>query len=187
MTCTVLSAALENTDNPTDIVHVIRRIQHDRILRKHADALEIATRRSGARGAQARKDLITIEKEVDASKQTLSQSDNDISVDVLQKQTAEAVETLTELESYLGATDSDSAERRAVSILKGLGFKESAINRPYENLSGGWRTRCTLAGALFQKTDILLLDECTNYLDLPAIIWLQSYIQGITDTTVVVM
>lgn len=54
-------------------------------------------------------------------------------------------------------------------------------------LSGGWRTRCSLACALFQKVDILLLDECTNFLDLPAVMWLETYIRSLEDTTVVVV
>lgn len=40
---------------------------------------------------------------------------------------------------------------------------------------------------MFQKVDVLLLDECTNFLDLPAVIWLQTYIQSLTDTTVLVI
>lgn len=83
--------------------------------------------------------------------------------------------------------DSESAEARARTVLLGLGFSAGSIMRPFKTLSGGWRTRCSLACALFQKVDILLLDECTNFLDLPAIVWLQSYVQSLDDTTVVVM
>src|ERR1700689_1317386 len=83
--------------------------------------------------------------------------------------------------------NSSTADVRARTVLRGLGFSKDAIDRPFTMLSGGWRTRCALACALFQKVDILLLDECTNFLDLPAIIWLEGYIRSLKTTTVVVI
>lgn len=41
--------------------------------------------------------------------------------------------------------------------------------------------RTSLAGALLQSTDILILDEPTNFLDLLGIIWLQRYILSLRD------
>ena len=82
--------------------------------------------------------------------------------------------------------DASKAQARARIILQGLRFSKDVIDQPFANLSGGWRTRCDLACALFQKVDILLLDECTNFLDLPAVIWLEKYIQTLDDTTVVI-
>ena len=87
----------------------------------------------------------------------------------------------------MGKIDAANADAKARSILLGLGFAENWIDRPFTTLSGGWRTRCDLACALFQNVDILLLDECTNFLDLPAVVWLQNYIQNLNDTTVVVI
>lgn len=42
--------------------------------------------------------------------------------------------------------------------------------------------RASLASALLQEADILILDEPTNFLDLLGIIWLQRYLQGLEDT-----
>jgi ATPase subunit of ABC transporter with duplicated ATPase domains len=41
--------------------------------------------------------------------------------------------------------------------------------------------RASLATALLQETDILILDEPTNYLDLLGIIWLQKYLQMLEE------
>lgn len=54
-------------------------------------------------------------------------------------------------------------------------------------LSGGWKTRCSLACALCQKADLLLLDEPTNFLDLPSIMWLERYVQGLEPTVTVLV
>lgn len=42
--------------------------------------------------------------------------------------------------------------------------------------------RTALAIALLQETDILILDEPTNFLDLLGIIWLQRYLQSLEDS-----
>jgi ABC-type transporter Mla maintaining outer membrane lipid asymmetry ATPase subunit MlaF len=38
------------------------------------------------------------------------------------------------------------------------------IEGPYSNLSGGWKSRCALASALLMGSDVLLLDEPSNFL-----------------------
>lgn len=73
-------------------------------------------------------------------------------------------------------------ETKARSILRGLGFVESALHKPFKSLSGGWRMRCMLACALFQKADIMILDEPTNFLDLLGIIWLQEHLISLHST-----
>lgn len=168
-------------------MRAIRKLKHERLQRKHDEMSRIASRRSGARGAKARKELITADEEVAASAQLLEQPSSEIDPVAVQTETRTAVDTLAEIQSSLDAMDSASAEVRARTVLQGLGFSVEAIARPFTTLSGGWRTRCSLACALFQKVDILLLDECTNFLDLPAIIWLEGFVQSLTDTTVVVM
>lgn len=82
---------------------------------------------------------------------------------------------------------SAAAEAKARSVLLGLGFSEQSIDQPVSRLSGGWRTRCSLACALCQSADLLLLDEPTNFLDLPSIIWLERYIQELGPTTTVLV
>lgn len=88
----------------------------------------------------------------------------------------------------LEAMDAGSTEARARTILLGLRFSESQIEQPVKSLSGGWQTRCDLACALIQNSDVLMLDEPTNFLDLPAIVWLERYItRSLSNTTVVVV
>ena len=79
------------------------------------------------------------------------------------------------------------AEAKARSVLLGLGFSEESIDEPMSRLSGGWKTRCSLACALCQSAELLLLDEPTNFLDLPSIIWLENYIQNLGPNVIVLV
>ncbi|MEN6370837.1 MAG: ABC-F family ATP-binding cassette domain-containing protein [Armatimonadota bacterium] len=65
---------------------------------------------------------------------------------------------------------------KAKSILLGLGFTESDLDRPVHTLSGGQKMRVALARLLLLSPDMLLLDEPTNHLDIQACEWLQSFI-----------
>jgi ATP-binding cassette subfamily F protein 3 len=62
------------------------------------------------------------------------------------------------------------------SVLSGLGFSASDINRDTREFSGGWQMRIALAKVLLEKPDILLLDEPTNYLDIEARAWLEKWL-----------
>jgi ATP-binding cassette subfamily F protein 3 len=75
------------------------------------------------------------------------------------------------------AIDGYRAEARAAQLLDGLGFAAAEIGNPVTSFSGGWRMRLNLAQALMCRSELLLLDEPTNHLDLPAIIWLEAWLQ----------
>lgn len=62
-------------------------------------------------------------------------------------------------------------------ILFGLGFKETDLERPPNEFSGGYALRLHLAKVLLSEPDCLLLDEPTNYLDIISIRWLERFLQ----------
>ena len=100
--------------------------------------------------------------------------------------TSEDPNRIAEVQTRLADIDAWSAEGRASSILKGLGFDDAAQRRPCADFSGGWRMRVALAAVLFSAPDILLLDEPTNYLDLEGTIWLESFLARYPHTVVVI-
>ena len=91
-------------------------------------------------------------------------------------ETATDPDRIGEIYTRLADIEAHTAEARASSILKGLGFEQDRQNAPTRELSGGWRMRVALAAVLFSQPDLLLLDEPTNYLDLEGTLWLEKYL-----------
>ena len=72
-------------------------------------------------------------------------------------------------------------------ILGGLGFSELDFNLPIRVLSGGQKSRATLAKLLLEEPDLLLFDEPTNHLDINGIEWLENYLNNEYNGAVLVV
>lgn len=182
----ILSEAIENTRDAMAPVRAYRKVQAERLAERLKEAHRVAERRSGARGKLARKELIKLEERYEEAKKAVDEGENDVDPAQMSEETQAAADTLSNIQAALELMDAAAAEAKARRVLLGLGFKEDRIDQPKSQLSGGWQTRCDLACALTQYADILLLDEPTNFLDLPSIIWLQDYINGMTKTTILI-
>lgn len=77
-------------------------------------------------------------------------------------------------------------ETRVKAALGGLGFPVKAFSEPFRTFSGGWRMRAELARILASKPDLLLLDEPSNYLDVPAVEWLQRFLHSFEGTLLII-
>ncbi len=78
-------------------------------------------------------------------------------------------------------------ERWQAEVLLGsLGFDETAWALTAGTLSGGQHTRLLLARALIRQPDLLLLDEPSNHLDLPTLLWLEQFLQNWSGSFVLV-
>ncbi|MFT5125130.1 MAG: ATP-binding cassette subfamily F protein 3 [Kiritimatiellia bacterium] len=77
-------------------------------------------------------------------------------------------------------------ETRASAALCGLGFQDAGLKKPFKEFSGGWQMRAELARTLITRPDVLLLDEPSNYLDLPAVEWLQRFLRSFAGTLLLV-
>ena len=84
---------------------------------------------------------------------------------------------------HLGGYD---IETRVKVALGGLGFSVEEFAKPFASFSGGWRMRAELSRVLASKPDLLLLDEPSNYLDLPAVDWLQKYLKAYDGTLLLI-
>lgn len=66
-------------------------------------------------------------------------------------------------------------------------FPKELWNVTIGELSGGWRMRLLIAGAMMKKADVLLLDEPTNHLDIAAVKWLCDYLVSLDQSAIMVI
>lgn len=85
------------------------------------------------------------------------------------------LEKYSEIQQLYLKMDGYSFESRAKIALEGFGLPPE-LDRPIAKLSGGQKSKVAIIGVILKGVDILLLDEPTNNLDLPAIIWLESFL-----------
>jgi ATP-binding cassette subfamily F protein 3 len=91
-----------------------------------------------------------------------------------------------DLQHHLEHQDEHSLEPEARRVLSGLGFSTTDQDRPLAEFSGGWRMRAALAALLLADPTVLFMDEPTNHLDLPAMEWLEDYLEDFAGGLVVV-
>jgi ATP-binding cassette subfamily F protein 3 len=113
-------------------------------------------------------------------------ADEELAALTAESETATDPHRIADIHTRLAEIDAYSAEARASAILVGLGFEQHDLRRPAREFSGGWRMRAALAGVLFSRPDLLVLDEPTNYLDLEGAAWLEDYLARYPHTVVVV-
>jgi ATPase subunit of ABC transporter with duplicated ATPase domains len=100
-------------------------------------------------------------------------------LDRLLAQYAEAREAFEALDGY-------ALEARMEAVVEGLALEAAGFEAPVATLSAGNKTKLSLARLLLSGATILLLDEPTNYLDLPSLLWLETFV-GQSDRSYVIV
>ena len=86
--------------------------------------------------------------------------------------------TLSTRAVLLDALGNDpSAEWQVDKLLAELQLEAQAA-LPVSALSGGQHSRLQIGRALLRQPNLLLLDEPSNHLDLPALLWLEQFLLG---------
>ncbi|KAJ7749252.1 P-loop containing nucleoside triphosphate hydrolase protein [Mycena olivaceomarginata] len=162
-----LTKATETT-SLRETQRIVYGLRLDARRRELQEARKVASRRSGARGKEARLEEIKAEENLKQAEILVESVETaDIEPDIMNQ----ALEMLQNIQVTLELLETSSTEARAASILSGLGFTQEMVEGPYTSLSGGWRSRCSLA---------------TSLLDLEAIIWLEGFLSSQSRTLVLI-
>lgn len=130
-----------------------------------SDELHLSVRASLLRGTG----------ELDVLQQAIARLEREMSsvhgedLDTLLRQYAEAREAFEWLGGY-------GLDARVATVVEGLAIDAHDLDMPVSALSGGNKTKLSLARLLLSQSSVLLLDEPTNYLDLPALLWLERFV-----------
>ncbi len=80
----------------------------------------------------------------------------------------------------------DSYKSEIKGVLNSMAFLEDSYNKKVSSLSGGEKTRLSLACLLLKKPKLLFLDEPTNHLDIGTLKWLEQFLKNYTGTVVLI-
>ena len=114
---------------------------------------------------QLQKQLAEVEKEMESG-------------DPQSKEYGDLLEVFGDLQLRLEHHDVSRMKPRIETVLGGLGFKQSDMDRDTGEFSGGWQMRIAMAKLLLREPSVLLLDEPTNHLDIETVQWLEQWLRN---------
>jgi ATP-binding cassette, subfamily F, member 3 len=141
-----------------------------------ADFLYLSVREALLR---AQGDLPALEAGMRELEQSMADAEGDDGLETL-------LTEYTALRERFEALGGYTAEARLERVVDGLSLGVVDLDAPVASLSGGNKTKLSLARLLLSGASILLLDEPTNYLDLPALLWLERFVAESDASYVVV-
>lgn len=99
----------------------------------------------------------------------------------------DVLSTYARLSAAFDAKGGFDINTKIKTVLNGMGFEDFDAKKVKVNtLSGGERTKFSLAKLLLKSPDILLLDEPTNHLDFKTMQWLESYLKSYRGAVIIV-
>ena len=125
--------------------------------------------------------------ELKSGAEELKKLENDMAEDrIPDDELDKALRRHGELQTMIEHLGAYRLDVEAAQALSSLGFAEQDFKRPLSSFSGGWQMRAALARVLISRPDTLLLDEPSNYLDIPAVEWLCRFLGTFQGTLILI-
>ncbi len=129
--------------------------------------------------ADAIPELKSYSKELEEIEERMADCEDDRELEIMLKRHGFLQSSI----EHLGAYHLDVEAKQA---LTSLGFPVAKLEDKLSSFSGGWQMRAALARVLISRPDILLLDEPSNYLDIPAVEWLCRFLANFQGTLLLI-
>ncbi len=127
----------------------------------------------------ANKEIISLKKEINTVLSEINLSEDKGSIEILNKRLHLLQEKFDKMDGY-------KYDSLVKGVINGLGFAKNHMDMPVSKLSGGEKTRLSLAKELIKNPDILILDEPTNHLDIKSLNWLENFLKAYKGTLIVI-
>lgn len=98
----------------------------------------------------------------------------------------EILASYTKLSNRFEVAGGYEVEDKIKWVCVGLDIPNKLMDQSFNLLSGGEKTRVTLASLLLQGPDVLLLDEPTNHLDMRSVEWLEEFLKKYTGAALII-
>jgi len=133
-------------------------------------------------------DIMEIFSDITVVEEQMRETETKMSdVNISDSQREELLSLYSRLSATFDAKGGFDIDTRIKTVLNGMGFEDFDVkNVKVNTLSGGERTKFSLAKLLLKNPDILLLDEPTNHLDFKTMQWLESYLKSYRGAVIIV-
>lgn len=101
-------------------------------------------------------------------------------------QTTTHINTISVRDYFSSRFSFETRQKELSLFLDGFGLSGVDLNRTFGELSGGQKTKCLLIALLLSDVELLFLDEPTNNLDIPSLVWLETFLRETNKTFIVI-